>query len=59
MTRYCLITYDAIPDDALYSARGLHQLSPKLNALMPLPYSAQEQRNEAMSRASKLSIQGV
>ena len=59
MMRYCPITYDVILDDALYSARGLHQLSPKLSTLMPLPYSAQEQRNEAMSRASKLSIQGV
>lgn len=59
MTRYCPITYDALESSALYSAKGLKLLSPKLETLAPLPYSAQEQRNEAVARASKLSIQGV
>jgi serine/threonine-protein kinase HipA len=59
MTHYCPITYELIEENALYSKSGLRQLSPKLTTLAPLAYSSQEQRNEAMLRASKLSIQGV
>lgn len=55
----CPITYDEIPNDALYSERGLKQLSPQLKHLSPLEYSASEQRMEAVSRAGKMSIQGV
>ncbi|MBP9829102.1 MAG: HipA domain-containing protein [Proteobacteria bacterium] len=59
MTRYCPITYDLLEDNALYSNKGLHQLSPKLRNLEILPYSTQEQRKEAAARATKLSIQGA
>lgn len=59
MTRYCPITYDLLEDNALYSNKGLQQLSPKLRTLEILPYSTQEQRKEAAARATKLSIQGA
>lgn len=54
----CPITYDPC-DENLYSAKGLSQLSPKLETLAPLDFSAEELRNEARLRASKMSIQGV
>ena len=57
--RYCPITYDPLEPNELYSAKGLRQLSPRLKMLEPLSYSAQEQRTEAINRATKLSIQGV
>lgn len=57
--RYCPITYEPLDFGQTYSVKGLRQLSPKLEALNPLPYSAQEQRVEARARATKLSIQGV
>lgn len=53
----CPITYEYCTGK--YSERGLKLLSPRLLGLMDLPYSASEQRQEAMNRASKLSIQGV
>ena len=42
-----------------YSSEGLSYVSKKLTLLQPIPYSASEQRQEALNRASKLSIQGV
>lgn len=42
-----------------YNQKGLRQLSKNLNLLHPIPYTASEQRQEALSRAAKLSIQGV
>jgi serine/threonine-protein kinase HipA len=54
----CPITYE-LCGDLHYSARGLKLLAPKLTALKDLPYSAAELRQEAVNRASKLSIQGV
>ena len=42
-----------------YSSQGLSKLSPRLTDLTPLPYTAQEQRQEAASRAVKMSVQGV
>jgi serine/threonine-protein kinase HipA len=42
-----------------YSHEGLKTLSSSLASLNPLPFSASEQRQEALNRASKLSIQGV
>lgn len=56
---YCPITYEAIPNDTQYSSRGLKLLSPQLKRLIPLPLSAKEQRQEAITRAGKMSIQGV
>lgn len=55
----CPITYEMISEQENYSQRGLKLLSPKLHALNPLDLSADEQRNEALERAGKMSIQGV
>lgn len=55
----CPITYDEIPTSQNYSKRGLHLLSPQLKDLSPLAYSADEQRQEAVARAGKMSVQGV
>ena len=54
----CLITYQPC-GDALYSADGLALLSKSLKNLQNLPFSAEEQRREAILHAEKLSIQGV
>lgn len=42
-----------------YAPRGLRLLSPQLTDLREFPYSAEEQRREAIIRAAKMSIQGV
>jgi len=55
----CPITYDDIPPGARYSPKGLKSLAQQLTELHDLPYSAEEQRLEAVARASKMSIQGV
>ncbi len=55
----CPITYEQIMDDASYSKNGLKLLSPQLQKLDPLTLSAEEQRQEAVSRAGKMSIQGI
>ena len=57
--KLCPITYEPIKEDELYSQRGLKLLSPQLHTLEPLKLSAEEQRHEAVSRAGKMSIQGV
>lgn len=57
--KYCPITNEIINDDAQYSTRGLHLLSPRLNNLLPLPFTAQQQRQEAIARVGKMSVQGV
>ena len=54
----CPITYEPCGSDR-YSRRGLRLLSPKLEELLDLPFSAEEQRREAVLRAGRLSIQGV
>ncbi len=53
----CPITYK--PCQEKYSKSGLAKLSPRLTELKDLPFTAQEQRREAASRVSKMSIQGV
>ena len=55
----CLITYEPIEGDADYSVGGLKLLDRNLTALSPLGYTAAEQRQEALERAGKMSIQGV
>ena len=57
----CPITYEILNqnDPSLYSLQGLRLFSPKLKNLLPLPYSVIEQRQEAIARSSKISIQGV
>ena len=54
----CPITYEPC-GDKLYSEKGLKFLSKDLTNLKPFPYSIEEQINEAIARASKISIQGV
>lgn len=57
--KLCPITYEEIADEARYSEKGLHLLSPSLKDLKDFPFSAAEQRQQAEAYASKLSIQGV
>lgn len=54
----CPITYEACGNDR-YSRSGLSKLSPQLTALEDLPFTAQEQRRVAATRAAKMSIQGI
>lgn len=55
----CPITYEKINIQESYSKRGLYLLSPKLKNLSQLDLSADEQRQEAIDRVGKMSIQGV
>lgn len=55
----CPITYEEIPQGERYSPEGLRRLARQLKQLHDLPYSAQEQIQEAIARAAKMSIQGV
>lgn len=55
----CPITYELINDKEYYSKSGLKLLSPQLQKLDSLGLSAEEQRQEAVSRAGKMSIQGI
>lgn len=57
--RRCPITYEKISDSEVYSAAGLRLLDPKLKSLAILPLSAEEQREEALKRAGKMSVQGI
>jgi serine/threonine-protein kinase HipA len=54
----CPITYEDC-GEARYSQRGLRLLSRKLTRLEDLPYTAAQQRREAIRRAGRMSIQGV
>jgi serine/threonine-protein kinase HipA len=54
----CPITYEPC-GELLYSENGLKLLSPALKGLTLLNFSAEELRYEAMTRASKMSVQGV
>jgi len=54
----CPITY-SLCGESLYHERGLRLLSPVLNDLALLDFTADELRIEAMRRATKMSIQGV
>jgi serine/threonine-protein kinase HipA len=55
---YCRITYQPC-GEAAYSPKGLALLSKSLTQLSDLPFSADEQRRDAVSRMEKMSIQGV
>jgi serine/threonine-protein kinase HipA len=57
--KYCPITYEPLQENADYSAEGLRLLNRNLKSLAPLNFSAEEQRQEAISRAGKMSIQGL
>lgn len=54
----CPITYEE-SGSGKYSKKGFRKLSPRLHALNDFPYSAEKQRQEAVVRAEKMSIQGV
>ena len=54
----CPITYQPC-GEARYSRAGLRLLSPNLERLNDFPYDASRQRQEAVIRAGKMSIQGV
>lgn len=55
---YCPITYEPC-SDRLYSPAGLRLLSVNLKELHDFPYDAEQQRKEAVTRAAKISIQGM
>src|SRR6185437_939597 len=55
----CRITYEPLPDGATYSQDGLKLLNRNLASLAPLEFTAEQQRQEAISRAGKMSIQGI
>jgi len=54
----CPITYENC-GQAKYSRKGLNLLSGQLSNLDDIPYSAQEQIEQSVARAGKMSIQGV
>jgi serine/threonine-protein kinase HipA len=54
----CPITYSDI-DHGKYSIKGLGILARQLKKLEELAYNAEEQRQEAVARAGKMSVQGV
>ena len=54
----CPITYEDCGEER-YSQRGLRLLSRRLTRLEDFPYSAAQQRREAIHRAGRMSIQGV
>ena len=55
----CPITYAPIKAGVRYSRAGLNTLSRSMQELQDLRLTAEEQRQEAMVRATKMSIQGV
>lgn len=54
----CPITYEDC-GEARYSMKGLRKLSRSLSRLKTFPYTAERQRQEAVIRAGKMSIQGI
>ena len=54
---HCPITYEPC-SNRLYSSAGLRLLSVNLQVLHDFPYDAEQQRQEAVIRAGKMSIQG-
>ncbi len=55
----CPISYEPIHGENDYSSLGLKLLDRKLGSLASLIYTAAEQRQEALNRAGKMSIQGI
>jgi len=55
----CPITYEPLTDEATYSPEGLRLLHRNLTSLAPLEFTAEQQRQEAISRAGKMSVQGL
>ena len=57
--KYCPITYKPLAEGSEYSAEGLRLINRNLKSLVPLEFSAEQQRQEAIRRAGKMSIQGL
>lgn len=55
----CPITYESLPEGPTYSRQGLKLLNRNLTSLEPLEFTAEQQRQEAINRAGKMSIQGL
>jgi serine/threonine-protein kinase HipA len=55
----CPITYEPLAEGATYSPKGLRLLHRNLTSLAPLEFTAEQQRQEAIRRAGKMSIQGL
>jgi serine/threonine-protein kinase HipA len=55
----CPITYEPLANDQAYSPQGLRLLDRSLQSLAPLEFTAEQQREEAISRVGKMSIQGL
>lgn len=55
----CPISYEPLALGQKYSVKGLKQLSRQLATLQDLPFTAESLRQEAIQRATKMSIQGV
>jgi len=55
----CPVTYDTIPQGQRYSAAGVRRLSTRLTTLEDFAHTAEQQRQEAVRRAGKISVQGV
>jgi serine/threonine-protein kinase HipA len=59
MTARCPISYEPLPEGRSYSIKALKQLDKRLTDLVDLPFSAEEQRQEALRRAGKMSVPGL
>ena len=55
----CPITLEPVEGGGLYSRAGLRAVHPRLENLLPLHLTQEEQLREARLRADKMSIQGV
>lgn len=55
----CPITLEPVEGGGLYSRSGLRAVHPRLEILLPLHLTQEEQLREARWRADKMSIQGV
>jgi len=55
----CPITNEPLAEEATYSSPGLRRLHRNLKCLAPLEFTAEQQRQEAISRAGKISVQGL
>ena len=56
---HCPISYEPLPAGADYSPAGLRLLDRRLAALARLEFTAEQQRQEAIRRAGKMSVQGL
>lgn len=57
--KICPIILEPVEGDALFSQPGLRSVHPRLENLMPLHLTQEQQLREARLRADKMSIQGV